>query len=180
MIIMDERPLDCSQCTRKANIVYKKVRNGEVTCCRMCSSCPLLQANIGVPLDVDNQYTKDVSESTKCKKCQTSLHEVTISGWVGCPSCYQTFEEFITQELSETGQVPLKPDSTIFKKKSIPIHLGKVPEFSKTDDGAKKLESLQSALTEAVNYESFERAASLRDQIKHLTEKLYGKEPKAS
>ena len=92
---MDERPLDCSQCTRKANIVYKKVRDGEIHCSRMCSVCPLLQLHIGTPLETDSQATLEELETKMCKNCQTNLNEVTISGFVGCPHCYQTFEEFI-------------------------------------------------------------------------------------
>ena len=177
---MEERPFNCSQCKRKASIVYKKIKDGEINSCRMCAMCPILQENIGLPADSEISNPFDLNSGKKCPNCQTSLHDLTIEGTVGCSSCYQTFEEFLVEQLSETGQIPLKSGSSIMKKKSIPIHLGAIPELFKNDDVVKKLESLQSALSEAVASESYERAAYLRDQIKTLTEKLYGKERKAS
>ncbi len=177
---MEERPLDCSQCKRKASIVYKKINNGEIHSCRMCSMCPIFQKNIGVPVDSEMSNTGNLDLDKKCPGCQTSLHDLTIEGLVGCSTCYQAFEEFLAEELSETGQIPLRGDSAIMKKKSIPIHLGATPGVSKNEDVIKKLEALQSALTEAIASESYERAAYLRDEIKNITEKLHGKERKAS
>ena len=177
---MDERPLECSHCKRIANIIYKKLKYGEVESCRMCSMCPKLQANIGLPEKDGLNEGTDLNSTKKCPNCQTTLYELTTQGVVGCPSCYHTFEEFIADELSETGAIPIKSDSSIMKKKSIPIHLGASPEILQSEEKAKKLESLQSALSEAVESEDFERAASLRDQIKTVSEKFYGKERKAS
>ena len=177
---MEERPLECTLCKRKACIVYRKIKNGEIDSCRMCSMCPILQENIGIPMGDEISQSIDLNLDRKCPNCHTSLHDLTIEGNVGCATCYQTFEEFLVEELSETGQIPLKAGSTSMKKKSIPLHLSATPEIFRNKDSMKKLESLQSALTEALTSESYERAAHIRDQIKTLTERLHGKERKAS
>ncbi len=177
---MEEKPLECSQCNRKACIVYKKIQNGEIESCRMCSMCPVLQENIGIPIGDAKLHSIDINQDKKCPNCHTGLHDLTIEGRVGCSTCYQTFEQFLVEELSETGQIPLKADSARMNKKSIPLHLGTSPEIFKNEDISKKLESLQSALAEALTSENYERAAHIRDQIKTLTEKPHEKERKAS
>lgn len=177
---MEERPLECTLCKRKANIVYKEVKNGRIDSCRMCSMCPVLQAKIGVPVDATSSISKETDANPECLHCQTSLQDLTVGGSIGCSKCYETFEEFLTKELTETNAIPLKPNSFVAKEKSIPLHLGSTPEILHNIDATNKLKSLHSALREALTFENYERAASLRDQIKILTEKLYGKERKAS
>ncbi len=153
---MEERPLECSQCTRKATIVYKKVSCGEIQSCRMCQVCPCLQTNIGVPVDDEKENMLELNFNKKCPNCQSTLHDITIEKLVGCPTCYLTFEEFILSEIEGTTA----------------IHLGSAPKTFKSEDVLKKLESLQFALSEAVSSESYEKAAFLRDQIKTLSEKI--------
>jgi protein-arginine kinase activator protein McsA len=76
--------------------------------------------------------------------------------------------------------MPIKLDSDIVRKKTIPIHLGSSPNSLKGDEMRKKLESLKRALEESLSSENFERAALLRDEIKNLEKKMYGKQQKAS
>jgi protein arginine kinase activator len=177
---MEEKPFECTGCKRKATITYKKIKCGEINSSKMCSMCPILQANIGIPIG-DNSLTSNTFDlEKKCHNCSTNLHEVSTEGKLGCPQCYQTFEDFLLSKLSESDTIPLKSDSDIFRKKTIPIHLGNSPEILKGDETRKKLESLQSALEESLASENFERAALLRDQIKNLERKSYDKERKAS
>ncbi len=177
---MEEKPFECTGCKRKTSIIYKKIKCGEINSCKMCSICPILQTNIGIPV-ADNPIISNAFDlEKKCFRCSTSLAEVSTEGKLGCPQCYQTFEEFLLTKLSESDTIPLKSDSDIVRKKTIPIHLGKTPEILRGDETRKKLESLHAALKEAIASENFERAALLRDQIKNLERKSYDKERKAS
>ena len=153
---MEERPLECSQCTRKATVVYKKVKCGRIESCRMCQVCPCLQSKIGIPVDDEKGNSINLNLSKKCPNCHSNLYDVTIERKVGCSTCYLIFEDFILGEVEGTN----------------PIHLGGCPKSFKSEDVLKKLESLQFALSEAVTAESYERAALLRDQIKTLNEKI--------
>ncbi len=156
---MEERPLECAQCKRRAHIIYKEVKNGRIDSCRMCSMCPILQTKIGVPVDCAIKEPSDPNNTQTCQSCQTCLTNLTIGETVRCSKCYEVFEEHLTKELSEIARTP--------------IHLGKTPDLFKNEDATKKLDSLQSALTEALTIENYERAAALRDQIKTLSEQLY-------
>ena len=163
---MEERPLECTLCKRKAHILYKELKNGHIESCKMCSECPALQEKLGVPVHEDIKSPTDLALNQTCPNCKTHLQEVTVEGILGCAKCYETFEPFIMKQLTETNGTP--------------IHLGTSPDLFKHENVTKKLESLQSALTEALTFENYEQAATLRDQIKILTENLYGKERKAS
>ena len=163
---MEERPLECALCKRKPTVTYKELKNGRVDSCCMCSMCPVLQTKIGVPSDEALPDSIEPNLNQICPNCQTCLHDVTVGGTVGCSKCYDAFGEFLTKELTESNATP--------------IHMGKSPDLFRNEDVTKKLDSLRLALTEALTLENYERAASLRDQIKTLNEKLFGKERKTS
>lgn len=177
---MEEKPFECTGCNRKAEIIYKKIKCGEIHSSKMCSSCPILQANLGLPDKGNSPIDKDFDESKKCSACSLSFQEIARGGKLGCSLCYQTFEDYLLQTLSDSDAIPLKSDSDIMRKKTIPIHLGNSPTNLKGEEVRKKLQSLHAALEEALASENFERAALLRDQIKNLEKKTYGKEQKAS
>jgi protein arginine kinase activator len=163
---MEERPVECTLCKRKASILYKVLRLGKIECLQMCSACPVLQSKIGTPVGEASNGNEDLARIEKCPHCQTSLHEITVEGIAGCAKCYEIFEPFLMKQLSDTHATP--------------VHLGKSPELFKNENITQKLDSLQSALTEALTFENYEQAAALRDQIKTLMEKLYGEEREAS
>jgi len=73
---------------------------------------------------------------------------------LGCPKCYETFEEELT------GLLKVIHGST--------RHVGKVPEG---EEVTAEILSLQKALEEAVVAQNFEEAAKLRDLIRGLGSK---------
>lgn len=154
---MQERPVECTGCKRKANVLYKKVVEGKVECLRMCSACPHLQARIG-------QIASDVTLNgvSSCPQCGTTAHEAMVDGVLGCETCYDVFASILTQQLQEGHATP--------------VHVGNSPELLNSETINKKIESLQLALSEALSTENYEQAATLRDQIKRLTESPYGKQ----
>jgi len=155
---MEERPIECTLCKRKTCITYKELKQGKAESCRMCSACPILQSKIGVPAE---EQTFDPKNPIKCSHCQTTLNEVTIGGLLGCPTCYDVFEPFLTQQLHDTNATT--------------VHVGSSPNFCKNENITIKIESLQLALSEALTSENYEKAALIRDQLKTLNEQWHGK-----
>jgi protein arginine kinase activator len=92
-----------------------------------------------------------------------------------CPSCGLTFADFRT-----TGRLGCANDYEHFKKSLLPLlekihgatqHTGKVPgRLGQKLEKAKVLSALRKDLNLAIQREEYERAAELRDKIKHIEE----------
>lgn len=163
---MEERPLECSSCKRKATITFKEIAEGKTCSTRMCSECPYLQSKVGMPCNgpID---TKHSIEGSYCKNCQTTHQSLLIGEGVGCEKCYDVFEAAIIDGLKSSHAIPNECVT------SSSFHFGCVQE-SPQSDSSLKLETLNKALSEALRLENYEQAASLRDQIKTLMDGPYG------
>lgn len=92
----------------------------------------------------------------KCSDCGFTLDRLRKEGTLGCPHDYEVFEEALMPliERAHNGNT---------------THCGKVP--TKVPGPAKKLAGLsllRQQLEAAVRSEDYERAAELRDKMKHL------------
>ena len=95
-------------------------------------------------------------DETVCPSCGFTLGRLRKDGMLGCPHDYEVFEAALLPliERAHNGGT---------------THCGKIP--SRTPSASKKLlelSNLKQQLDEAVRQENYERAAGLRDQIKHL------------
>lgn len=95
----------------------------------------------------------------KCPQCGFTHADFKKSGRLGCAECYSTFSEGLGGLLK-----------TMHKGTR---HVGKVPESLRTKrDITEQLTVLQKKLNKAIETESFEQAAQLRDEIKQLNSRL--------
>ena len=95
----------------------------------------------------------------KCPHCGFTQTDFKKAGRLGCAECYQTFSEGLEGLLK-----------TMHKGTR---HVGKVPQALQTSrDLSEKLKSLQKKLDKVVAEEDFEQAASVRDEIKTVKDKL--------
>ena len=96
-----------------------------------------------------------MSSQQTCKTCGGTLADFQKTGLVGCPDCYDVFEDRIIPVLQRAhGNTQ---------------HVGEAPDGA--DPGVekrKKLQALQEELNKAIQQEAFEQAAVLRDQINEL------------
>ena len=117
-------------------------------------------ADLGKPLSKDLE-----AEAVKCPNCGLSYVDFKKLGRLGCGECYTTFKKFLAPLLKKIhGSV---------------AHYGKSP--LKTFQAPRKkvdLQELRRALQEAIENEDFEKAASLRDQIRALEESALKEEKK--
>jgi protein arginine kinase activator len=98
-------------------------------------------------------------EELKCPVCGFTQADFKKAGRLGCAECYVTFAE------------PLEALLKSMHKGT--RHVGKVPQgLQKARDLTDKLRTLQKKLEKAVALENFEDAASLRDEIKSVKDKI--------
>jgi len=166
---MPDRPVECSQCKKKVKIVYKEIVDDSVICTEMCLDCPILQERLhGEALAAAG---KEKSRELCCSRCGTSLEMVKMGQPLGCSECYAAFSDVLVAEMLETDALPPSLRKKLAGKRTQSIHIGKSPDKPLDITLSSRLTSLNEALNDALKRENYEQAASLRDQIKALTEK---------
>ncbi len=157
----------CQKCKQQqATTHVKQTVNGKTTEMMLCSSCAsALGMNVlsTSSFDVGNlfgslfaePFLRESSQQSCCPGCGKTLKEIVQSGLVGCPNCYTTFYERLLPSIQR-----------IHGKTT---HVGKVAAAgSVACRKDHELETLRTALEEAVAKQEFERCAQIRDQIKEL------------
>lgn len=105
------------------------------------------------------------AHSQTCPECGLDSDQFATNGRVGCPTCYETFDDLIAPLLARIQRGTK--------------HLGRTPKNTPAPQSppaapwrnlADQLKRLEDELVRAIHNEQYEDAASLRDQIKHLNE----------
>jgi len=103
----------------------------------------------------------DVKKGAKCSFCGFTFNDFRRVGRLGCPKCYETFENQLASLLRRIhGQ---------------DRHMGKLPVTTvkgKLSNEAKDLHAFKIKLQQAISKEAYEEAAVLRDKIKEIENKL--------
>ncbi len=155
----------CENCGKyTATTHIKKIVNGVATTKHLCSLCANnyslgFQSNSIANLlssmfsDIINE-NRHLREKT-CDKCGSTFSEIVNTGKVGCPECYTVFYNDLLPYLKRVH--------------SSAEHIGKVPNNAPlavvTED---RITTLRKTLHELVLKEEFEKAATIRDEIKKL------------
>lgn len=93
-------------------------------------------------------------EDSECDHCGLTFGEFRENSLLGCPRCYQCFEEELTP-LVERAQ------------EGATHHIGKVPRRAGADEvRQQQLLQLRKRLNDAVESEDYELAARLRDEVR--------------
>ncbi|WP_420421485.1 hypothetical protein [Simkania sp.] len=71
---MEERPLECSQCKKRASVVYQEVVGTQVTMYHMCTECPVLKQKLEGKKAEESTETPKNEEGLCCNTCQTHLN----------------------------------------------------------------------------------------------------------
>ena len=120
------------------------------------TSFSLADADVLFGLGASHEIDQTTGTETKCPRCGFTQADFKKSGRLGCPDCYKTFAEGLEGLLK-----------TMHKGTR---HAGKVPEALRESRAqSDRLKQLQKKLAKAIDEENFEQAASLRDEIKHMT-----------
>jgi len=120
------------------------------------TSFSLADADVLFGLGASQEIGQTTGMETKCPRCGFTQADFKKSGRLGCPECYKTFAEGLEGLLK-----------TMHKGTR---HAGKVPAaLRESREQSDRLKMLQKKLAKAIDEENFEQAASLRDEIKHIS-----------
>lgn len=114
------------------------------------------------------------STPTSCVGCGLSFAQFKKNGLLGCPACYQTFEDRIGPMIeraheggvSHVGKVPqraLNSCKSSGDSSRIESLLGDIRQREQ------RLETLRQRLAKSIHAEEYEQAAMLRDELTRLT-----------
>jgi protein arginine kinase activator len=164
--------MQCQICSKRtATIHLTEITEGvrsEMHVCEHCAAEQGIAAQGQVSINqlltdfLNSQPTDEeimgpsVEQEQSCPTCGFTLDRLRKEGTLGCPHDYEVFEETLIPliERAHNGSS---------------AHCGKVP--AKTPGPAKKmagLSLLRQQLEAAVRSEDYERAAELRDKMKHI------------
>ncbi len=119
--------------------------------------------------------TKSTSDPVQsCENCGQTFAKFKASGVLGCPLCYQVFEDRIGPMIeraheggcNHVGKVPLRALSecqTTNDRSRLDSLLGDLKQREES------LGELRTRLTHAVEHEDYEQAALLRDELTRMT-----------
>jgi protein arginine kinase activator len=158
----------CSRCSKPATLHITELKDGDVHALHLCESCAkeyLSNVEVGHSSDEPEELFKQHIESSiddledvdqsSCPNCEITFKEFRTQGRLGCPQCYAAFSvellpllENIHGDTQHKGKFPRR-----------------APEASRRQH---ELIRLRTQLRTAVESESYEEAARLRDQIQGL------------
>ena len=160
----------CDSCKERDAVVnLTQIVDNAVTNLHLCERCAAergVETSASAPqhllgqflADVQQQVTVASSEIGRCTFCGASMKDFRVTGRLGCPRCYSTFEGSLRELLRRVH--------------GHSRHVGKryaAPAAEVRERDSLKVE-LREKLRRAVETEQFELAAELRDRIRVLDE----------
>lgn len=165
----------CQKCKKnEANTHVKSVVNGEYEEFMLCSECAKEMGYTNLWGDMNSDFNSILgsffsnalparSETTRCKTCGATYHDIAKSGQVGCANCYELFLSELMPSIrrihGNTTHCGKRPNTL----ESKPLDKNKVNEVSEVG-------KLKKELKRAIEEQNFEFAAKLRDKIKEMEE----------
>lgn len=170
-----ERPMECcGECRRPIHVIYTEMVGKTISRFAMCSECPVLEQKLHGG-GVATQTPGRAPASLVCGGCGMTLDEVKMGAPLGCPLCYEIFQDEVIHEMMQLERLPPK---SALQKRGEPLHVGRSPGHHQVIDPSLKLLALQQALHETLGREDYEQAALLRDQIREIEEQSKAPEEK--
>lgn len=156
--------MKCDKCDKPATIHLTDIVDGQKIEKHLCEQCAVSEGitKPDVPISqlledfILQTGTKESASELVCDVCGLSFAEFRHGGVLGCPHDYDVFAEALTPLLERT-------------QLDVTEHVGKVPR--RTGQDRKKrgaVLKLRAQLRGAIAAEDYERAASLRDQIREF------------
>lgn len=186
----------CQKCGKnEANVRYTQIVNGvkkEMILCEECAAkMGINNFKINMPIHFSNFLDDFFDEeqllpsfmkekSNQCNSCGEVYDDFIKTGLLGCPECYDMFEDrldsvlkHIQGNVKHVGRKPLNISEKMentgenVTKKSAKVNNSnkEVKENKQTE-----IEQLKADLNKAIQEERYEDAAVLRDKIKKLDE----------
>ncbi len=165
----------CQNCKiRPAKVHYTEIVNDSMVAMNLCLECAEekgIEVNkagsyglgdlVAGLIDETVESEADRISKVRCPTCGYEYSDFKKIGRLGCPDCYDAFEAQLVQVLRHVH------GST--------QHAGK--KAAPADERAalrERVASLREALADAIRSEDYERAASIRDEIRGLEAQVEG------
>lgn len=159
--------MKCDHCNRPATVHLTEIRGGKKLEKNLCEQCAAklgsAQGKGHTPINellskfVMEHSGAQTEQPAACEQCGITWAEFRQSGLLGCASDYDLFERDLTPLIQRAHE-------------GATHHLGKTPGAKGSSTAIQKrhidLARLRKELQRAVEAEDYERAASLRDQIR--------------
>jgi protein arginine kinase activator len=177
-------PESCKDCPKKKTVHLTQILDSGMKKYDVCEDCPVA-ANIQDPVSfkslasftgiktpaAESGQTEGGSEKPTappreagltCPTCRFTEEHFNKNGRLGCPNCYDVFDEQIQKILPEMHRGT--------------IHRGKIPAHLESSiQRENQLQELEQALQEAIRLENFEEAAKIRDSLRAMRAESSGK-----
>jgi len=170
--------MKCEFCNDKdATIHLTQVVNGSIKKLNICQVCAEINGiDLNSPISItdvlmgiDKQWKRGAGSAAAgeydlaCSRCQMTRAEFKKQARLGCPECYQAFLaelNTITQAMHHSRQ-----------------HVGKIPaRQGKEVKVSSQIANLKREIDQAINKEEYEKAATLRDEMRQLKASLREKQ----
>jgi protein arginine kinase activator len=158
----------CDKCDKPATIHLTEITAGEKVEKHLCEDCAAaegitVKANVPISqlledfvLQATDVEPGEVQRDQTCDACGMSLSEFRENGLLGCSHDYDAFSDTLLPMIARAHDGATQ-------------HVGKVPP--RADQAQRKqahILRLRTELQAAIQAEQYERAASLRDQIRDI------------
>jgi protein arginine kinase activator len=159
----------CQICGKNpANVHFTEIHDNKMSEIHVCERCaeekgmhsPAQQHKFEIAdllagmVDAMTHTEEERVGHVQCPRCGLLYSSFKETGRLGCAECYQAF------------QFQLRP--LLRRIHGDTRHRGKTPTRGGTSSGARQIQRLHDDLRRAVEREEFERAASIRDEIRRL------------
>lgn len=169
----------CEKCKKRtATVFYNENINGKTKAYSLCGDCAAKLREKGDLQDITSMIgsfadpfaafhddlfggffgipaAKSIPSAKKCPTCGCTYADVAQTGKVGCADCYTTFHDELSRMIRSVHGTT--------------SHTGSVPARHRAKQArAEELKRLKRELQEAVQQENYEKAATLRDEVRQL------------
>jgi protein arginine kinase activator len=155
----------CDKCDKPATVYLTEILEGQKIQKHLCEECAASEGiTVKTNVPISQLLEEFVLQSSggpalaelKCDVCGMTFKEFRQQGLLGCPHDYEVFSRPLENLLQRAHEGAVQ-------------HVGKTPGKAGSDvERQTSILRLRGELREAVTAEDYERAASLRDQIKQL------------
>lgn len=152
----------CERCKKREATLHMSVNTTdgkkEMFLCDVCANEVFLESenehfNVNQIL---NSMMGQFETTVACETCGSTLQSIAENGLFGCPDCYEAFKNEVPTIVQRVQHLQQE-------------HVGKIPEsYTGRIETKKRIEQLETKLSELVEVQNFEEAAVVRDEIKAL------------
>ena len=179
--------MKCDLCDQPATVQELVKIKGKLVERHLCDKCArakgiTVQPTISVP-ELIEKYMQHALETgkqaaaqkaTTCSTCGTTYVEFRQCMLLGCPECYKAFESQIGPLLERAHEGATHHVGKLPRRASSSADAPRAAVLGDAALRAGRITALRKQLDDAVRTEQYEQAASLRDQLRQLTELDHG------